>query len=110
MVAGFVSRTLNHKGLFEKMLKDDHMKVTIPTLHVLGDTDRYTIMSLDYCDYCIKIFPRRVIEKEMSEDLLQYFTNTDELRHAGGHFVPATGEEKKTFVSFFEKMQNTLVE
>ena len=54
--------------------------------------------------------PCRVIEKEMSEDLLQYFTNTDELRHAGGHFVPATGEEKKTFVSFFEKMQNTLVE
>ena len=52
----------------------------------------------------------RVIEKEMSEDLLQYFSNTDELRHAGGHFVPATGEEKKTFVSFFEKMQNTLVE
>ena len=57
LVAGFVSRTLNHKGLFEKMLKDDHMKVTIPTLHVLGDTDRYAIMSLDYCDYCNMVSP-----------------------------------------------------
>ena len=49
----------------------------------------------------------RVIEKEMSEDLLKYFSNTEVLRHAGGHFVPATGEQKKAFVAFFEKMQTT---
>ena len=49
----------------------------------------------------------RVIERDMSEDLLQYFSNPDLLRHAGGHFVPASGEEKKAFVAFFEKMQNT---
>ena len=49
----------------------------------------------------------RVIETDMSEDLLKYFSNTDVLRHAGGHFVPASGEEKKAFVAFFDKMQKT---
>jgi len=91
LVAGFVSRTQNHRKVFEDMVKVHQKKVSIPTLHVFGDTDR-------------------VIEKDMSEELLQYFSNVDTLKHAGGHFVPASGQEKKTFVNFFEKMQNALAE
>ena len=41
----------------------------------------------------------------MSEDMLQYFGNTELLQHPGGHFGPASGQEKKIFVSFFDKMQ-----
>ena len=44
----------------------------------------------------------------MSEELLPYFENVDILRHSGGHFVPATGEHKKTFVTFFDKMQESI--
>ena len=40
LVAGFVSRTKNHKELFENMLNDKKTAITIPTFHVFGDTDR----------------------------------------------------------------------
>eukprot|EP00092_Neocalanus_flemingeri_P090151 GFUD01114159.1.p1 GENE.GFUD01114159.1~~GFUD01114159.1.p1 ORF type:complete len:421 (+),score=114.93 GFUD01114159.1:57-1319(+) len=88
LVAGFVSRTLQHKSVFQTMQQTEG-SVTIPTLHVFGDTDK-------------------VIEKEMSEDLLQYFASPDIIRHPGGHFVPATGEGKKEFNIFLEKMQKLL--
>merc|ERR1719450_105077 len=74
LVAGFVSRTQDHKKTFNAMIDDHQTKVSIPTLHVFGDTDR-------------------VIEREMSEELLPYFDNVEILRHSGGHFVPATGEQ-----------------
>jgi len=85
LVAGFVSRTLQHREIFQAMQHSGH-SVTIPTLQVFGDTDK-------------------VIEKEMSEDLVQFFASPDIIRHAGGHFVPATGEHKKGFNLFLEKMQ-----
>jgi len=88
LVAGFVSRTLQHRSVYQAM-KGSGLSVTIPTLHVFGDTDK-------------------VIEKEMSEDLLQYFSDPEIINHPGGHFVPATGEEKKKFNLFLEKMQNNL--
>ena len=56
----------------------------------------------------IHCYHARVIERDMSDDLLQYFDAPDIVRHAGGHFVPTTGEEKKSFIRFFEKMQTTL--
>ena len=85
LVAGFVSRTLQHRADFQG-LKEAGESVSIPTLHVFGDTDK-------------------VIEKEMSEDLLQFFATPDVIGHPGGHFVPATGEHKKGFNVFLEKMQ-----
>jgi len=85
IVAGFVSRTLQHRSVYLAM-QQSGISVTIPTLHVFGDTDK-------------------VIEKEMSEDLLQFFADPDIIRHPGGHFVPATGEQKKGFNVFLEKMQ-----
>ena len=88
------------------MIEDHQTKVSIPTLHVFGDTDRYSIILTS--DSVILILIIRVIEKEMSEELLPYFENVDILRHSGGHFVPATGEQKKTFVTFFDKMQESI--
>ena len=40
LVAGFVSRTQNHKEVFESLMKENMTGVTIPTLHVFGDTDK----------------------------------------------------------------------
>jgi len=85
LVAGFVSRTLQHRELFLALQQSGEC-VIIPTLHVFGDTDK-------------------VIEKDMSEDMLQFFASPDIIRHPGGHFVPATGEHKKGFPVFLEKMQ-----
>ena len=60
----------------------------------------------------------------MSEELKSYFSSAETLRHSGkknlflifilflflgGHFVPATGEEKKVFVNYLQKMQNEFV-
>ena len=49
----------------------------------------------------------RVIEREMSDELLKYFQTPDIIRHPGGHFVPTTGDQKKSFITFFEKMQTS---
>ena len=105
LVAGFMSRTQGHKKTFNAMIEEHQTKVSIPTLHVFGDTDRYSIFISDSLIFTLII---RVIEKEMSEELLPYFENVDILRHSGGHFVPATGEQKKAFVTFFEKMQESI--
>ncbi|KAK7109005.1 esterase OVCA2-like isoform X2 [Littorina saxatilis] len=78
LVAGFKSRSSPHDVLYSK-------KISIPTLHVFGDTDK-------------------VIPKEMSEDLLQYFEDPVVVQHPGGHFVPAAGPQKKVYLEFFDKM------
>ena len=35
-----MSRTQNHRKLFDDLVKVHQKKVSIPTLHVFGDTDR----------------------------------------------------------------------
>ncbi|XP_076439483.1 esterase OVCA2-like [Babylonia areolata] len=79
LVAGFKSRSSPHDALYEK-------KISIPTLHVFGETDK-------------------VIQKDMSEDLLQYFEDTVTLQHQGGHFIPAGGQEKKVYLEFLAKVK-----
>ena len=85
LVAGFVSRTLQHQEIFETMLSAG-VRISFPTLHVFGDTDK-------------------VIEKNMSENLLRFCENPEMIRHLGGHFVPASGDHKKGFNVFLDKMQ-----
>ncbi|XP_071958103.1 esterase OVCA2-like isoform X2 [Antedon mediterranea] len=80
LVAGFKSVNSFHKSLYEK-------PVTMPTLHVFGDTDN-------------------VIPKEMSEDLLTYFVDPQTVKHPGGHFVPASSPQKKVYIEFL----NTFVQ
>ncbi|XP_033099457.1 esterase OVCA2-like isoform X2 [Anneissia japonica] len=74
LVAGFKSLNSMHDSLYDQ-------PITIPTLHVFGDTDN-------------------VIPKEMSEQLLKYFVEPQTLGHSGGHFVPASSPQKKVYVEF----------
>lgn len=77
-VAGFKSRQKPHTDLYNRI-------ITIPSLHVFGDTDK-------------------VIEKEMSEHLLQYFKDPKILQHKGGHFIPASGPQKNGYLEFLDNM------
>ena len=75
-----------------KSLADPHQKyyaekIAIPTLHVFGKTDQ-------------------VIPKEMSEEFLQYFNSPTTYIHAGGHFVPATGEAKRAYIDFLDRFKD----
>lgn len=78
LVAGFKSRQSSHGCLYS-------VPMTVPTLHVYGDTDK-------------------VIQKEMSEDLLQYFVKPKILQHEGGHFIPASAPQKKVYTEFLQEM------
>ncbi|XP_074659693.1 esterase OVCA2-like isoform X2 [Tubulanus polymorphus] len=77
-ISGFKSHSKPHDQLYSK-------PVSIPTLHVYGDGDT-------------------VIPKEMSEDFLRYFVKPQTLTHPGGHFVPASGAQKKVYQNFFNNM------
>lgn len=76
LVAGFRSRSAPHQKLYDERME-------LPTLHVYGDNDQ-------------------VIPGEMSEDLVQLYSNATVLRHAGGHHIPASGKEKPTYIQFLE--------
>lgn len=79
LVAGFKSRSSGHDHLYSK-------RISIPTLHVFGDTDK-------------------VIQKEMSEELLTYFRDCMALQHPGGHFIPAGNAQKKIYLEFLDKIK-----
>lgn len=78
LVAGYKSRQSSHQNFYST-------PISIPTLHVYGDTDK-------------------VIPKEMSEDLLQYFVEPNILQHEGGHFIPASAPQKKVYTEFLQRM------
>lgn len=78
LVAGFRSRQSQHNGLYK-------VPFNIPSLHVYGETDK-------------------VIQKEMSEDLLQYFVDPAILQHEGGHFIPTGAPQKKVYTTFLQQM------
>ncbi|XP_052809706.1 esterase OVCA2-like isoform X2 [Mya arenaria] len=78
LVAGFKSRQSAHEHLYKE-------KITVPSLHVFGDTDK-------------------VIQKDMSEALLQHFVEPVILQHEGGHFIPTTGAHKQVYTQFLQKM------
>ncbi|XP_043197406.1 esterase OVCA2-like [Amphibalanus amphitrite] len=80
LVAGFRSRSAPHQKLYEE-------RIELPTLHVYGDNDQ-------------------VIPREMSEELVQLYSNATVLRHAGGHHIPASGKEKPVYLQFLESMRS----
>ena len=79
MVAPFKSRSCQHNRWFEGP------RVRIPTLIVIGDDDK-------------------VIEREMSDAILETFHEPVILRHPGGHFVPATGKQKQVYIDFLKSV------
>lgn len=74
--SGFLSGSLTHKSAYEEI-------ITIPTLHIYGLSDD-------------------IIPKEMSRALARHFKNAEILEHPGGHYFPATAEQKQTYINFFQ--------
>eukprot|EP00088_Acartia_fossae_P064024 TRINITY_DN7858_c0_g1_i1.p1 TRINITY_DN7858_c0_g1~~TRINITY_DN7858_c0_g1_i1.p1 ORF type:complete len:399 (+),score=63.91 TRINITY_DN7858_c0_g1_i1:51-1199(+) len=85
LVSAFISRCGDHQEQFEKLVNSDK-KIEVPTLHIYGQTDK-------------------VIETEMSTELLKYFNNPTTLEHEGGHFVPTPGGMKQDLNKFLEEMK-----
>uniref|UniRef100_A0A023F7J0 Putative phospholipase/carboxyhydrolase n=1 Tax=Triatoma infestans TaxID=30076 RepID=A0A023F7J0_TRIIF len=77
LVAGFKSLCKPHLNYY-------NLKVNLPSLHVIGDTDN-------------------VIIKERSEELMTYFENPVLIRHPGGHYVPGGKELKDQYINFFQR-------
>ncbi len=76
------SRSTRHDVWFA-----DNPKISIPSLLVAGETDR-------------------VIEREMSDEVAGLFENGTVLHHGGGHFVPATAQQKKVYLEFLQGRMN----
>ncbi|XP_022210718.2 esterase GA18864 [Drosophila obscura] len=74
--SGFVSGSLVHMSAYEE-------PISIPTLHIYGLTDE-------------------IIPKDMSAALASHFKNVEVLEHSGGHYFPATAQQKQTYINFFQ--------
>ncbi|XP_018413155.1 PREDICTED: esterase OVCA2 [Nanorana parkeri] len=79
LVAGFKSRSTEHAEFYQQ-------PITIPSLHVYGDTDR-------------------VIPGEMSQELASYFVNPVLLTHTGGHYIPVCAAQKKVYFPFLDSFR-----
>ncbi|XP_054857682.1 esterase OVCA2 [Eublepharis macularius] len=77
LFAGFKSQALDHQIYYQEPIQ-------VPSLHVLGETDR-------------------VISAEMSQELSSKFTEPLFLTHPGGHFIPASAAQKKTYLEFLDR-------
>jgi fermentation-respiration switch protein FrsA (DUF1100 family) len=76
MASGFKSGSLPHMKYFNEI-------ITLPTLHIFGETDQ-------------------IIPTEMSEQLSSAFLEPVILRHPGGHYFPATAQQKSVYQSFLK--------
>ncbi|OCT91088.1 esterase OVCA2 [Xenopus laevis] len=77
LVAGFKSRSSEHTKHYQQ-------PNTVPSLHVIGETDR-------------------VISADMSRELVSHFENPFIVMHPGGHYVPACAPQKKVYWEFLDK-------
>uniref|UniRef100_A0A8C3T7G6 Esterase OVCA2 n=2 Tax=Chelydra serpentina TaxID=8475 RepID=A0A8C3T7G6_CHESE len=77
VIAGFKSRAAAHRSYYRE-------PIAVPTLHVLGDTDR-------------------VIPPGLSRELASHFVDPAVLTHPGGHFVPASAPQKRAYLEFLAK-------
>lgn len=76
LVAGFPSGSLCHKNHYET-------KISIPSLHAYGLNDE-------------------IISHELSMKLESYFEYPKVITHPGGHYFPATANEKQIYVDFYQ--------
>lgn len=85
IAAGFKSRSLAHKNYY-------YCPITIPSLHIYGETDE-------------------IITKEMSLELAEHFDEPSFITHPGGHYFPATTQQKQLYIDFFmDQLQDYLEE
>ncbi|XP_075760580.1 esterase OVCA2 [Pelodiscus sinensis] len=74
LVAGFASRAVPHRAYYRE-------PIALPSLHVLGETDR-------------------VIPAALGRQLAAHFVQPVVLTHPGGHFVPAAAPQKRAYLEF----------
>ncbi|XP_056414689.1 esterase OVCA2 isoform X1 [Hyla sarda] len=79
LVAGFKSRAHEHAHFYKE-------PITVPSLHVFGDTDR-------------------VIPGDMSQDLAAHFIDPVLLTHPGGHYIPVCAAQKKVYFPFLDSFR-----
>lgn len=80
LVAGFRSACAQHQCFYKGV------NIAMPSLHVYGQYDK-------------------VIQEQMSRDLLPLFQGAHILNHQGGHFVPAASAHKHVYQEFLKKFQ-----
>lgn len=76
LVSGFRSGSLAHRNYYEN-------PITIPSLHIFGESDE-------------------IIPGEMSELLSSTFVEPEFLKHPGGHYFPATSQQKQDYIIYFQ--------
>lgn len=76
LAAGFKSGSLAHRNFYEQ-------KIQIPSLHIYGETDE-------------------IIPKDMNLALAECFEEPNVLSHPGGHYFPATANQKQIYIDFFQ--------
>lgn len=76
IIAGFRSGSLVHKSCYEN-------RISIPSLHVSGTSDE-------------------IIPQEMSQLVESGFEYPKKVYHSGGHYFPATVNEKQVYIEFFQ--------
>lgn len=83
----FVVLIGSFKSLCTPHLKYYSNKISIPSLHVIGEGDD-------------------IITKDRSEELMSCFEKAEVLRHSGGHYVPSSKEQKEPYLNFFKEMHS----
>lgn len=78
LAAGFKSGSLVHLNYYND-------NISIPSLHIFGDTDE-------------------IIRNDMSQELASIFVEPQILTHAGGHYFPATTQQKKFYKEYFQDL------
>lgn len=84
MAAGFRSGSLVHKNCYET-------RISIPSLIISGTTDD-------------------IIPHDMSLLLESGFEYPKKVHHAGGHYLPATANEKQAYVTFLQDQLQVYLE
>ena len=80
LFAPFMSCCSKHRSYFDE---NTTSKAKIPSLFVVGNGDQ-------------------VVDPRRSEALLAFFERPHLIHHDGGHYVPATGKQKQSYLEFLQ--------
>ena len=81
LFAPFMSCCSKHRSYFDEKTTS---KAKIPSLFVVGNGDQ-------------------VVDPRRSEALLAFFERPHLIHHDGGHYVPATGKQKQSYLEFLQE-------
>lgn len=95
MAGGFKSQSLPH-------LKYYSDQITLPSMHIFGDTDKIIPTGTHCITHKLGLCPQLFEIVEMSEALSTCFEDPKVVRHPGGHYLPAAAPQKHDYQSFFK--------